>query len=209
MASELTVRNQVLISISVIFGAIALALACIGIGTANWQTTQGNTTSGQSYISSTANFFYACNYTTTGDVVNCASRTINSDIQQYYLNISNKTGSQAAWSTHLNTAAGFYIIVIIFILIVTITTLFMFIGDRAEWIFLVAPSYLFLACLFMLAGLAEGSRILLYNGYSANLYETAHLLTIFSFLISSIVAGRLFRNPPVNMKPSKTITRKY
>ncbi len=68
----------------------------------------------------------------------------------------------------------------------------MFFSDRAEWIFLIALSFLFIACLFMIAGLAEGSRVHLYNGYAVNIYETLHLLTIFSFLISVVVAGRLF-----------------
>ena len=51
---------------------------------------------------------------------------------------------------------------------------------------------LFVTCLFMLAGLAEGTRVLLYNGYAASVYQRAHLLTTFSLLISALVGGLPF-----------------
>lgn len=79
----------------------------------------------------------------------------------------------------------------------------MLVGQSLPWIPLVAPSIVFVACLFMLAGLAEGARVLLYNGYAAHLYETAHLLTIFSFLISAFVGGFLFDSPRVPPKSEK------
>ena len=189
--------NIVLVSISVISGAAALTLACVSIGTSNWQTTSTNTTDGQMYISNTANFFYACRFDAVGDVISCNQRSSNGDLLEYYMITAR--GNQSELNLHLNVAAGLSVLGIIFVFFGTIATLLMFNGDRVPWIFLVAPSFLFLACLFMLTGLAEGARMLLYNGYSANLYETAHVLTIFSFLISAIVGGRLF-DPPVNSK---------
>jgi len=194
MALELRRLNQVLITISVIFGSIALILASVGIGSPNWQNTYANTTSGDVYIIRTANFFYACRLNSLGVVLRCAERSSNNSILQYYS--IQAPGSQSVLNFHLNTASGFSIIGILFIFFGTIVTLSMFCGDRAEWIYPVAPTFTFVACLFMLAGLAEGSRVLLYNGYAAYLYETAHVLTIFSFLISSIVGGCLFRPPP-------------
>ncbi len=68
-------------------------------------------------------------------------------------------------------------------------------GDWVVWIYLIGPICLFIACLFMLAGMAEGAYVLYYNDYSANLYPTAHLLTIFSFLMSCIASGRLHTIP--------------
>jgi hypothetical protein len=192
--------TQVLILIAVIFGATALALSCIGIGTPNWQTTSINTTIGEMRITNTANFFYACRLNLIGEVLSCGDRSTNSNIALYYKITT--TGNETDWNLHLNTAAGFSIMGIIFIFLGTIATLSMFYADRGEWILLVAPTFLFVACLFMLTGLAEGSRVLQYNGYSANLYETAHLLTIFSFLVSAIIAGRLFR-PPLQSQPSR------
>ena len=40
----------------------------------------------------------------------------------------------------------------------------------------------------MLAGMAEGSRYLLYNGYSANLYQSGHLFTILALFFSTLAA---------------------
>jgi hypothetical protein len=59
------------------------------------------------------------------------------------------------------------------------------------WVTLIPPAFFFLACLFMLAGMAEGARYLLYNDYSANLYQTGHLLTMFSLFLSAFAAGRI------------------
>jgi hypothetical protein len=195
MICQSPLSNQILVILSVIFGAIALTLASIGIGTSNWQVTTLTKTTGETIAVSAANFFYACRYDIAGEIINCADRDNNNNdnIAGYFAIIG--IGNQSNYNFHLNIAAGFSILGIVFIFFGTIATIFMFIGDRAEWIFPVAPSLFFVACLAMLTGLAEGSRVLLYNGYSANLYETAHVLTIFSFLISSLVGGRLFDHP--------------
>ena len=42
----------------------------------------------------------------------------------------------------------------------------------------------------MLAALAEGSRTILYNGYSAKLYQAAHVISIFSLLSSAYASGK-------------------
>ena len=57
--------------------------------------------------------------------------------------------------------------------------------------FYCTDTLLFLAALFMVAALAEGSRVTLYNSYSANLVETGHLLTIFSMGLVAFASGRL------------------
>lgn len=199
MSLKLTLSNQILITLSVILGSIALILACAGIGTPRWQITSVNTSSGFMYVTNTANFFYACRLNLAGEVLSCGERSSNQSISQYYaLTIK---GNQSELNLHLNTAAGFSILGILFIFLGTIATLAMFFGDKAEWIFLIAPTFLFVACLFMVAGIAEGSRVLLYNGYSANLYEAAQSLAICSFLISAIIGGRLF-NPPLRTEYS-------
>jgi len=180
------------ITISVIFGGIALLFACVGIGTPNWQSAQ-LTIDGQTYTISTANFFYACRFYSNGSLISCEHRSSNRNINQYYP--IDAPGNQTQWNQYLDAAAGLSIVGIIFIFIGTLTTLIMIVADWVGWIYLIGPICLFLACLFMLAGMAEGSYVLYYNDYSANLYETAHLLTIFSFLMSCIVAGRLHSIP--------------
>jgi hypothetical protein len=55
----------------------------------------------------------------------------------------------------------------------------------------IAPILLFLAALFMVSALAEGSRVTIYNSYSASLVETGHLLTIFSMGLIAFASGRL------------------
>jgi len=42
------------------------------------------------------------------------------------------------------------------------------------------------------------------NGYSAYLYRVGHLLTIFSLLVNSIVAGRMFQYELLS-KPSQNV----
>lgn len=173
---------------STIFGAIALLLACVGIGTPNWQSTRV-TLNGQTNLLSTANFFYACRFTANGTLRSCDQRSSNRDINQYYP--IDALGNQTEWNQHLDAAAGLCIVGIIFIFLGTLTTVLMICAGIAGWIYFIGPICLFLATLFMLAGMAEGAYVLYYNDYSANLYQTAHLLTIFSFLISSIAAGRI------------------
>ena len=195
MALDVKLPYLLLIVISVVSGGIAIALACIGIDTSNWQTTETTATNGRTYTNSTANFFYACILNSTGDVIGCDPRSKNTNLQQYYA--ISAAGNQSDWNHHLNAAAGLSILGILFSVFGTLATILMLVGQSLPWILLVAPSILFFACLFMLAGLAEGARVLLYNGYAAHLNETTHLLTIFSFLISALARGFLFDSPRV------------
>ena len=191
MQSPFYRTNFALILVSVASGAIGFLLTAVGIGTANWQTIEGRTTDGRAFVNSTANFFYACTFNTNGEVINCGQRSRNMTIEQYYP-IRGASESPPDWNRHLNAAAGLCIIGIILVFSGTVATTLMLTGQSLPWIHLVAPTMLFSACLFMLAGLAEGSRVLQYNGFSANLYQTGHLLTIFSFLCSAFAGGRLF-----------------
>ncbi|CAM2714455.1 unnamed protein product [Rotaria socialis] len=184
--------NNTFIIITIVFGGIALLLACVGIGTPNWQSAQA-VINGQSYVISTANFFYACRSNLNGTAMNCIHRSDNRNINQYYP--INARWNQTEWNQHLDNAAGLCIVGIFFIFVGTLTTLLMCVENLATWIYLISPTGLFIACLFMLAGMAEGAYVLYYNDYAANLYQTAHLLTILSFLVSCIAAGRIFSFP--------------
>ena len=181
-----------IIAISVVFGGIALLLACVGIGTPNWQSARV-TIDGQTNVISTANFFYACRYYSNGSLISCGYRSTNRGINQYYP--IDAPGNETQWNQYLDSAAGLSIVGIIFIFFGTLTTLLMVCANWAGWIYLIGPVCLFLATLFMLAGMAQGAYVLYFNDYSANLYQTAHLLTIFSFLISCIAGGRLYAVP--------------
>jgi hypothetical protein len=116
--------------------------------------------------------------------MSCLERSSNRNIFQYYP--IDAEGNQTEWNQYLDTAAGLSIIGIIFIFFGIITTAVMIVRLPIQWIYLLGPMFLFLASLFMLAGMAQGAYVLYYNDYSANLYQTAHLITIFSFLISCI-----------------------
>jgi len=189
MGESATFANQILVSTSVISAAFALTLASVGIGTPQWQINTINTTYGEILIVNTANFFYACRYNLAGEILECGERIRNRSISSYY---------------RINTAAGFSIIGLILIFIATVAIIFMFFGEKHQWIYLVTPVLLFVACLFMLAALAEGSQVLFSNGYSAYLYRVGHLLTIFSLLVNSIVAGRMFQYELLS-KPSQNV----
>ncbi|UJR14323.1 hypothetical protein I4U23_001319 [Adineta vaga] len=163
----------------------AFTLAGVGIGSSHWQTTTDTTSNEQIYI----------------PIVLRSSD--NNNIRCYMINA---TGDANTWNFHLNFAAGLSTIGIIFIFSGGLMTLLMVFGDHEPWIFLIAPSFLFLACLFMLADLAEGSRVLNFNDYSAYLYETGHVITIFSCLISAWLGGRLF-DRPIKTKSAKRLQR--
>lgn len=178
--------------ISVIFGVIALVLACVGIGMPNWQSAQA-VIDGQRSTISTANFFYACRLNGNDTSLSCENRRSNRNINQYYP--IDARWNETEWNQHLDAAAGLSIVGIIFIFIGTLATLIMIADKVMPCLYLFGPIGLFLACLFMLAGMAEGAFVLYYNDYAANLYQTAHLLTIFSFLLSCIAAGRVYSFP--------------
>ena len=189
MAAQRDNLSRILAFVSVGLGALALLLACIGIGTPNWQTTYTYPTSGGAQISTTNNFFYTCVFSTSGNVT-CYNRNtslvgyVNSPLAGVYTS-TNDTNAR------LQNAAGLSVVGILFIALGTVATLIMVILPLYVWFNLIPPLLLFLACLFTMAGLAEGARVLLYNDYASALYETAHLFTILSFGLSSLAAGRI------------------
>lgn len=198
--------NQLLIITSVLVGAVALVLACAGIATPNWQVNYKNTTSGDLHIVRTANFFYACRLNLAGEILGCGERNTNSNILQYYS--INATGDETILNWHLNTAAGLSIMGIILIFFAMLATMLMLFGERGEWIYIVAPCLYLLVCVFITAGFGEGCRVLLTNGFSAKLFQSAQGLVIFCFLINCIAAGRLFRIPSQSEEQTRRTRRR-
>ena len=171
---------------AVLFGFIALVLACVGIATPKWQTSY--TLSNLTYTEAGhANFFYACG-SSSGQVINCVNR--NGSLINYpgYSSLNTRMGD---YFQRMQNAGALCIVGIIFLFFGTLATLIMALIYFQTWVNLLPPTLLFLACLFMLAGMAEGSRYLLYNDYSSNLYQTAHLLTMLAMLLSALAAGRI------------------
>ena len=169
--------------LAAVSGAVALVLACVGVGSPNWEIFYTPSASGPSgNQTGTANFFYACTNNWDGSEQNCTARTTS--LTSY--------GSTLAYNMydHLDNAAALSIIGIIFIFFGIVGAVIMSLRPVPAWLNLLAPGFLFVACLFMLAALAEGSRILFYNGYAANLYEAGHLCAMFSLFLCSIAAGR-------------------
>jgi hypothetical protein len=195
--------SQIIASIAVGFGAIALLLVCVGIGTPKWDPSYTSTGNGSYALSSTANFFYTCSFT-NGSYNYCTTRTDN---------LTNYPGYSPTypWMTDYNlrmqNAAALSIVGIIFLAFGLIGTLILALFRLEVWINLLPPTLLFLACLFMLAGMAEGSRYLLYNDYSANLYQTGHLLTMLTLFLSAFAAGRIhfFRMKEEEQQIRKTV----
>ena len=175
-------------SIAVFFGFSALVLTCVGVSTPRWQSDFYALANGGYIKTGSANFFYACLAYANGSIYNCIQR--NEQLLGY------STFSVAdPWKTDYNqrmqNAGALCIVGILFLFFGTLLTLIMACVCFSTWITLLPPLYLFLACLFMLAGMAEGSRYLLYNDYSANLYQTGHLLSIFALFLSAFAAGRI------------------
>jgi hypothetical protein len=179
--------NQRLAFIAVAIGVVALILVCVGIGTPKWESTYTSTGNGTYALASTANFFYACSYT-NGTFNNCTTRSNN---LTNYPGYSSIYPWEVDYNLRMQNAAGLCIAGIIFLALAIAMTVVMALRPLATLLNLISPILFFLACLFMLAGMAEGSRYLLYNDYSANLYQAGHLFTILALTISTLAAGRI------------------
>lgn len=180
--------SQTIAFAAVAFGTIALILTCVGIGTPSWQTTYVPLTSTSYYAAARTNFFYSCTFNTSGALNNCTNR----DSTLYaYPGYSSTNAWMTDYNSRMQNAGALCIVGIIFLFLGTIATLIMALDYLPVWVNIVPPALLFLACLFMLAGMAEGSRYLIYNDYSANLYQTGHLLTMFTLFLSAFGAGRI------------------
>lgn len=175
---------------AVAFGIAALVLTSVGIATPSWNA-QYFSTGGGNYVKiGTANFFYTCVFYTSGALQNCTNR--DGSLYGYPgYDSSNVSPWMSDYYRRIQTAGALCIIGIILLFLGTLATLLMAIVYFQTWATLIPPILLFLACLFMLAGMAEGARYLLYNDYSANLYQTGHLVTMFTLLLSALAAGRI------------------
>ena len=182
--------SQKICYVAVAFGIAALVLTCVGIATPSWYAAYASTGDGNYAKIGTANFFYTCVFYATGALQNCTNR--DSSLYGYPgYDLSNSSPWMADYYRRIQTAGALCIIGIILLFLGTLATLLMAIMYFQTWVTLIPPILLFLACLFMLAGMAEGARYLLYNDYSANLYQAGHLLTMFTLLLSAFAAGRI------------------
>ncbi|CAF1415530.1 unnamed protein product [Adineta ricciae] len=175
--------------VAVVFGFVALVLTCVGVGTIQWYIS-GNA----NYITSATNFFSYCTYDgTTGNQISCSQRTAYA----HPFCDASYTASTVAISNsdchyRMRNAAALTLVGIILLAFGMVLTLVMALGLLSEWFLNLIPGILlFLASLFMLAGLAEGARYIAYNSYSASLYEAGHLFTILSLFLSSFAGGRI------------------
>jgi len=161
--------SRILIIIASFFSIAALTLSIVGIITHFWYYYQDSNGDTLYY-----NLFTLC----TGNVINGSSICI--DMPQ-----ETDLGSGTRYAAALLVVAicllGCGMLVILFMNFVQLTGILVF----------VAPIILFLATLFMVAALAEGSRVTIFNSYSANLVQTSHLLTIFSMGIIAFASGRV------------------
>lgn len=174
--------------IAVVFGLIGLVLTCVGIGTPSWQSDYVTSSDGTYTKTGSANFFYACPAYYNGTIINCTNR---SPSLYGYSNYNSAFPWMKDFNQRMQNAAALCIVGIGLLFLGTLATLIMAVIYLQTWYNLIAPVFLFLACLFMLAGMAEGSRYLFYNDYSANLYQAGHAVTMFTLLLSAFAAGRI------------------
>ena len=172
-----------------VFCFVALILTCVGVGTIQWYI-NGNA----NYVTTAVNYFSYCTYdATTGNQYNCSQRTAYAHpLCDIVYPITTVATSNSDCHNRMRNAPALTIVGIILLAFGMILTLLMAFGILSEWFLnLIHGILLFLASLFMLAGLAEGARYMAYNGYSASLFETGHLLTILSLFLSSFAGGRI------------------
>lgn len=161
--------SRILVLLAGIFTLIAWILSVIGTATSSWyynQYSNGNTIN--------YNFFTQC----TGNLLNGSSNCV--DIQR---NTILGLGTQHA--------AGLLVVALCLLGLGMLIVLSMNFIQLTGILAFIPPIILFLAALFMVGALAEGSRVTTYNSYSAGLLETGHLLTIFSMGLVGFASGRL------------------
>ncbi|UJR14615.1 hypothetical protein I4U23_001609 [Adineta vaga] len=161
--------SRVLTIVGSFFTITALALTIVGTATQYWYFDQSSDGSTLHY-----NFFTEC----SGNLLNGTSRCI--DMQ--------RSTTLGLGTQH---AAGLLVTALCLLGLGMIVTLTMNFIRLSGIIAFIAPIFLFLAALFMVAAFAQGSRVTTYNGYSANLTQTGHLLTIFSMGLVAFIGSRL------------------
>lgn len=161
--------SRVIIMTAGAFSIIALTLSIVGTATYVWFYDQDVTGNTLFY-----NFFTRC----TGNVLNSTSYCI--DMPRGTL-LGSGTEHAAGLIVVALSLLGMGMLIILSMNCVQLTGILGFIP----------AIILFLAALFMLAALAEGSRVTTYNGYSANLVETGHLFTILCMGCTGFVGSRL------------------
>ena len=161
--------SRLLILIGGLIAVVALVLAIVGTATYSWYYTQDGNGNTRSY-----NLFTLC----TGNLLNSTS-TCN--------DISRST----TFGLGTQQAAGLLVVALCFLGLGMLVSLAMNFIQLTGFLAFISPIILFLAALFMLGALAQGSRVTLYNSYSANLVETGHLLTIFSMGCMAFASGRM------------------
>jgi hypothetical protein len=161
--------SRVLVMTAGLFTIPALTLSIVGTATYSWYYSQDSSGNTISY-----NFFTLC----TGNLLNGSSTC--SDMQR---NTGLGIGTQ--------NAGALLVVALCLLGLAMLITLAMNFIQLTGLLAFIAPILLFLAALFMVAALAQGSRVTTYNSYSANLVETGHLLTIFSMGLIAFASGRL------------------
>ncbi|CAF0907649.1 unnamed protein product [Rotaria sordida] len=177
--------------VAIVFASIGLLLLCVGIGTSSWHIDYN--TAGTSILWYT-NYFYTC-YAVNGS---CWSNQYLASVVDYYSQpITQSPAVSTDYYLRLRNAAALGIIGLLFVLFGLIATVFLMIpswhivkfGGRSN---LIAALLLAIAALFQRAALSEGQHQFSQNGYSASLYDTGHVLTIFTAAICAFVAGRIY-----------------
>jgi hypothetical protein len=161
--------SRVLVVTAGLFTIAALTLSIVGTATYYWYYSQDST--GATYY---YNFFTLCQ----GQLLNQSSSCY--DMPR---NTLLGLGTQHA--------AGLIVVALCLLGLGMFIILSMNFLQLTGILSFIPPILLFLAALFMVGALAEGSRVTTYNSYSANLVETGHLLTIFSMGLVAFASGRL------------------
>ncbi|CAF1350731.1 unnamed protein product [Rotaria sp. Silwood1] len=161
--------SRILIVTSTFFAMAALTLVIVGIATRFWYYSKGSDGSVVYY-----NFFTYCE----GNDNNGTSKCI--DMQR-----------QTSLGVGTQHAAALLVVAICLLGCGMLITLAMNFVQLTGILLFIAPILLFIATLFMVAALAEGSKVTMFNSYSANLVQTGHVLTIFSMGLIAFASGRL------------------
>ncbi|CAF1395268.1 unnamed protein product [Rotaria sp. Silwood1] len=169
---------------------IGLLLLCVGLGTRSWYVEYDTTGLIAQWYT---NFFTTC-YALNGTCWSNAN--LLSSVSAYEQPITTSVGLSTDYYLRLRHAAALSILGILFVAFGVIATIILILPNKQFKVLggrlnILAAFLFFVAALFQRAALSEGSRGMNHNGYSADLYQTGHALTMVAIPLCAFVAGRI------------------
>jgi len=177
---------------AIILSSIGLLFLCVGIGTSSWHIDYDLTGITHQWYTS---YFFTC-YALNGTCWN--NQYLSSSVVNYYEQpLTSLAPVSTDYYLRLRNAAALGIIGLLFVSFGLVAAIFLSLRSKqfqkySGHLHLFTAILFAVAALFQRAALSEGARAFSVNGYSGNLYQTGHALTIAAIPVYAFVAARIY-----------------